>query len=370
MITPIKTKSGVKYLARVYVKGARPSKIFEARGDAEKWVNSIRYRRDRGCELISQPVTVQQLFDSYMVYAEEKGRSHSTLRTHRFNFKNWLLRFYGSADLTTVTLEEHRALGYFLKKENVSAATRNRIRALIKVMYSTAIRGQLFNAAFKSNPFDSIEPVVETKEPVKYLTQDEVEALLRGNEETHYYPLLLLILRTGLRIGEALGLHHEQVDLKTGMLVIDRQFDKSQNRIIKRTKSKKVRVVYLLEDVLRNLPEVKKGPIFLKEDGSTITSDYFLKFILPKACQRSGVKLIHPHGLRHSFAANYLMCGGNIWDLSKILGHHSVSVTERYYAHFTLEHVKNRMRVLEKQGNLIRASFGEDPSIKPVNKIA
>ncbi len=368
MISVIKTKNGTKYLARVRVRGQRPSKIFETRKDAEKWVNFIRFRRDQNINHISVPVTIQQMFEAYCEFAEEKGRSYSTLRTHRFNFKNHIVKFYGTADMTKVNLEEHQALFNFLRKNKVSAATRNRIRALIKVIYSVAVKGQLFGGAFKSNPFDAIEPAHEPKDEIDFLTQEDTQQLLEANKNDECYPLILTILRTGLRIGEALGIHEEQVDRRTGMLIVNRQFDKSQNKVVKRTKGKRSRVIYLIDEVLSVLPTSSSGPIFRKKDGSKISSDYFLKFILPKACARANVKKINPHGLRHTFSAHYLMSGGNIWDLSKILGHHSVRVTEKYYAHFSHEHVRNRMRIIEKTGNVIRASFWPDRSIKQVNK--
>jgi len=45
------------------------------------------------------------------------------------------------------------------------------------------------------------------------------------------------------------------------------------------------------------------------------------------------VPLISPHVCRHTFATRYLQRGGDIYTLSRILGHASVSVTERHYAH-------------------------------------
>ena len=52
------------------------------------------------------------------------------------------------------------------------------------------------------------------------------------------------------------------------------------------------------------------------------------------------------------------MDGGNLWDLSKILGHSSAVLTEKRYGHFDLEHIKRRMKVIEKKDNVVRANFG------------
>lgn len=51
------------------------------------------------------------------------------------------------------------------------------------------------------------------------------------------------------------------------------------------------------------------------------------------------------HDLRHTFASNFLMGGGNIYDLQKILGHSTIQVTERY-AHLTPDHLMGKTEVL------------------------
>ncbi len=298
------------------------------------------------------------MFDEYMTYASEKGRAAGTLKGHEMNFRNHILRFYGYSDMVSVTHEEHQAFLNQLRCQGVSPATRNRIRALLRVMYSVAIKNRLFGSAFKLNPFDSIGPAEEPKKTIQYLSYEMTEKLLESNKDTHYYPLILLMLKTGLRLGEALGIHNEQIDRSTGMLTIDRQFDKSQGKIVMRTKGRRIRVVYLIDEVLEALPTINEGPIFKKEDGGKLYPHNFQKTVLPRACKKAGIKPIHAHGLRHSFSANYLMSGGSIWDLSKILGHYSVNITEEYYAHFSLDHIRNRMRIIERKDNVVRAAFG------------
>lgn len=366
MIETRETKSGVKYLARVKAQGTRLSRIFETRSDAEKWVNYIRFRRDQGCEIESQPVTVKQMFNAYEEFAEEKGRANSTLKTYKGQFLNYIQAFYGDADMLSVTYEEHQAFMRYLKKqckvrqddkprtEPLSAATRNRIRSLMQVMYSKAIKGRWFNGAIKTNPFNSIEPAYENAKTIEYFTEEELNDFLEANQTSHYYPLFLLMLKTGLRIGEALGINREQIS--NNLLSIDRQYDNSQNKIVHRTKSKRIRVIYLVDEVLEILPLHRAGLLFVKPDGSKITTTYFAKFILSKACKIAGVKEITPHALRHTFSANYLMDGGSIWDLSKILGHQSVEITEKYYAHFSTDHIKNRMKPVERKLKLIKSA--------------
>jgi len=59
-------------------------------------------------------------------------------------------------------------------------------------------------------------------------------------------------------------------------------------------------------------------------------------------CSRAGVEggHVHPHNVRHYFAVSYLRAGGDIYRLSRILGHTSISTTQIYLRSMGLEHLR------------------------------
>jgi integrase len=348
------------------VKGSVQYKTFETYKEAEFWQNELRFRRDKGTPLLNQKVTIQQMFDAYLEHAENKGLTSGTIKSAKSRYKTHILPGYGPhLDMTTVTYEEHQFFLSGLKKKTkgkkvrktITPAMRNRIRTLLKTMYSVAIKQRLFGGAFTGNPFDSLECATELQKKIEYLSQEELEKFLQSNRDSHYYPLFILLFKTGLRIGEALGIHGEQIDTSTRILTVDRQFSAAANRIIPGTKNHRIRHIYLVDEVIEGLGTIGNSLPFRTTEGSPIRPEYFRKFILPNACDRAGVKRINPHATRHTFAAHYLMDGGSLWDLSKILGHSSTEVTEKRYGHFDLEHVRARMRVVERKGNILRPSF-------------
>lgn len=353
MIKIRQTKSGKRYEARVKVKGSSVYKTFEGRKAAEAWVNSVRFHRDVGESAFHKPVSVEQMFNAYLDYADEKGRTAGTIKSAKSRFYKHVLTGYGpKVDMSTITIGEHQTFLKMLKIKAVSPASRNRVRTLVKTLFSVAIKHQLFDEAFKTNPFDIISPTEELRDPIQWLNKNEKWKLLNKNQEEYYFSLLFFLLHTGLRIGEGVAIHLEQIESSINILTVDRQFDSADNRIVHRTKGKKFRRIYLIPEVMELLPKIKEGPIFRKSDGTAITSNYFRKFILPEACEKAEIKQINPHALRHTFAAHYLMEGGKVWDLSKILGHSSSQITEETYAHFDIEHVKKRMDVVGVKNNL------------------
>jgi integrase len=64
-----------------------------------------------------------------------------------------------------------------------------------------------------------------------------------------------------------------------------------------------------------------------------------------KESQTRRAPIIRFHDLRHTFASNFLMGGGNIYDLQKILGHSTIQMTERYL-HLVPSHLKGKTEVL------------------------
>ena len=59
--------------------------------------------------------------------------------------------------------------------------------------------------------------------------------------------------------------------------------------------------------------------------------------MLAQGAERAKIPRITPHALRHTFGTRWLQAGGDIYKLSKILGHSSVAVTEAHYAHLLKE---------------------------------
>jgi len=76
----------------------------------------------------------------------------------------------------------------------------------------------------------------------------------------------------------------------------------------------------------------------LEEDGKLWKQNpQRLREVLADGSARAKVPPVTPHALRHTFGTRWLQAGGDIYKLSKILGHSSVAVTEQHYAHLLKE---------------------------------
>ena len=153
----------------------------------------------------------------------------------------------------------------------------------------------------------------------------------------------MLMLDTGMRLGECLMLSMEQLDLHEQAITIPSEL----------SKSRKCRCVYFSQKTARTLQRwlrfkdryVESDYLFpTKESGMPISLRAF-ESNFRKYIQRAGIKKdVSPHALRNNFAKRCLLAGMDIYTLSRILGHSSVTVTEKAYLDLTDRDIKRRYR--------------------------
>lgn len=140
--------------------------------------------------------------------------------------------------------------------------------------------------------------------------------------------LVLLLLDTGIRVGECSRLRIRDVNLSTNEISILPVGSgiKSKSRHVyigKNCKSVAWRYLASRED---SNPE---EPLFLSENNLPMNRDS-IKSILARLGERAQVINVHPHRFRHTFACEYLRNGGDVFTLQRALGHNSLEMV-RYY---------------------------------------
>jgi len=131
---------------------------------------------------------------------------------------------------------------------------------------------------------------------------------------------LTFMLGTGLRIAEAAGIAPEK----------DIDWEARTLRVL--GKGSKVRTVPMFDDIIITTLKTQ-----LDEEGWWTRKTRIAARQLERAAKRAKIPHVTPHTLRHTFATRYLQGGGDIYVLSKILGHSSVSITEKVYAHLVTQ---------------------------------
>jgi site-specific recombinase XerD len=183
---------------------------------------------------------------------------------------------------------------------------------------------------------------------VDVLSDEEVKALIgacsnRAPTGIRNRALIAVMWRCGLRIAEALALTLKDVDLDHGVLSVQRgKGDKSRKVGLDATTSA---LLARWIDRRRALGHNGRGkPLFCKLDGGTIDQSY-VRHLLRRLADKSGIeRRVHPHGLRHAYAAGLAREGTPMNVIRDALGHTSLAVTDRYLRDVAPVHVIKTMQ--------------------------
>ncbi|MEW9989374.1 tyrosine-type recombinase/integrase [Clostridium butyricum] len=195
----------------------------------------------------------------------------------------------------------------------------------------------------KKNPTVQIRPYKHSRKPKSEIKDVDFNKLIKSLDLTSFaeyrdYVILQLLMDTGMRIGETLNLKMEDV-------IIDKKSIFIPAEIAKGRKDRYVFFSTIMQGILRKWIDYKERYfdteyVFISTRGSNFNVMNFEKN-LKKYCIRARIaESITCHQIRNNFARRFLLSGGDIFILSKILGHSSVTVTEQAYLDVTSEDIR------------------------------
>lgn len=173
---------------------------------------------------------------------------------------------------------------------------------------------------------------------IETFTDAHIRAFLRfrpkGNYEWRLHTIVCLLIDTGARIDEILNL--DNLDLDNLLIKISGKGNKE--RIIPISVEMR-KILFLYQS--RHQLKVYSKYIFPTNTGTKIGYHNFLRDFKAH-CKRLGIKDVRTsmHGLRHYFAQNYLRQGGDIYRLSRILGHTNLATTQIYLRSMGIEAIR------------------------------
>lgn len=283
-------------------------------------------------------VPLSRIADLYLTTCQIEGKTDKTLRGYReklFRFVRWLDGNLADFTLEAVRfyLQELRATqkytGHRFTPQKDQPLSQQSIINHIRVLkgFATWLEEEGYTP---QNALRRLTVPKGQKKLLSTLTALEITSLLNKlNSRTHTgcrdLAIVLLFLDTGLRCAELLSLMVADVHLDAQWLKVMGKGGKE--RIIPfGTRTSKALQRYLAH--FRPEP-LDKDFLFLTVDGRPI-SENAIKLIFARLAQRSGVNRLHVHLLRHTFATNYLIAGGDPLSLQQILGHSTLEMTRRY----------------------------------------
>ena len=379
----------ITYIGRVYVGTKNGSSKLRSKScakekDAKEFVAKYtNFKKNTIDKTVSDRTLFSVVFVAYLKNASQ-SKKDNTIKNYKQTFTKWIEPRLGDIQIGNIN---HLMLArYFalIRNDEASEYVVNYVHILLYEIFRFATNS--LETYIIENPMNGMErPKLEYSptDSIKFWEKKDAEKLLKASMGTDYYLYFTIMINTGIRISEAAAITKDSFDFNRGVLNVSSQLSNYVPRnneetfekgrlILSQTKNKIARTIPLNKNALeaaKILIEKNSGNHFLfcpcnKTKAHEIIIKRGVKAHVIKArilsartignaikkyAEMAKVEHIGPHGLRHSFAANFLMNGGDIFTLSRILGHKNINSTQ-IYSHLTSNYLKSAMNIVEFGG--------------------
>jgi site-specific recombinase XerD len=281
-------------------------------------------------------VTFNKLAQEYLEYSEA-NKAESSYKRDLLIINKHALSYFGEKlvkDITPKMIE-----GYIIKRSSkVEESTVNRELNTLFNLFHKAVQW----CYIRESPAKGIKKLKEKRSTVpKFLSSDEITRLLSVCP-SKIYGLLYLAIYTGCRQSELFNLEWSDIDSERKQIII-------QNKEDWHTKSYKHRVIPINDRIIGVLGEQNKVSnsryVFCQENGEKLNKNK-IRRTFEKAMRKAEIHYTDFKILRHTYASHLVMKGVDIRTVQKLLGHHSIKMTEKY-SHLAPDHLQSVARVLD-----------------------
>lgn len=204
------------------------------------------------------------------------------------------------------------------------------------------------DGALKVNPADGIErPTVRAEREGRALSDREVAKILEAAEDVDpdLAPMVWLMARAGLRVGEVLALKRPAVDLAGRMLTVEASMSRREGVRPVKGRDGRGRTIPMPEDLAERLRGHLAGTVasiegwvFTAPRGGRVRYDNWRTRTWNRIVARAGVGDVNPHDLRHTLATRlFTVDGWTVPQVQAFLGHADPKVTLSIYTHIAAE---------------------------------
>lgn len=272
---------------------------------------------------------LNSVFQEFIAEKKALGRVEETLKSYQPTYKKFCEYFGERAEETgniygSMFIEWTNAM----RDEGLKAATINHnLSDMRSFMYWCMDESRQYIDHFR------IKLIKVQEEMPKDYTVEEVKALLRKPErkarftEWRTWAICCFVVGTGARLGTLVDIRMKDIDLKNGKV------------FYQHTKNKKLQTANLSPQLVKNLTEyIDMWRIANVEEDDylfcNVSGEQLSKASLTQGYRQytkdRGVNKSNIHGLRHTFAREWFLNGGDVVQLSKILGHSTLAMSEHY----------------------------------------
>jgi site-specific recombinase XerD len=354
----VKRKKGVGYKATLYISQRKAAtKTFDRKVDARQWLENKEQQLAFGHK---GSIKFKEAALQWLNNHSKIRRSPASHAEDQRMLEKEIIPFFNKLDIDLITptdIESYITSSTMKGRKN---PTTNRYLQCLRAIFNYSIKKRyvLYNVV------SIVGLLPEHDNDFDYLNFEDTKMFLEFSNLKYrtnkrwVYRLYLVAINCGLRWGEIIALKWDKVDFNRNMITIARSYCNKARAIRETTKARNIRHVGITTALMPELRSQyndcsnKTGLIFPSYNGNPIQIANFKRDHFDKDLLEAGIRKIRFHDLRHTFASHFVMKGGNIYDLQRLLGHSNIKTTERY-AHLSPDHSVTKTEIVSIDGNRI-----------------
>jgi integrase len=356
-------------MSRAHRRANSEGSIYRRQSDG-RWVGTISLERGRrksfygqsreavhgkltaalGSRQNGQPIPAENLSVARFLAIWLESVSHSvrpkTFEAYELNVRR-VIPYIGALKVARISPANVQDCYNSLLRRGLSRRSVEQAHAVLH----RACRQALLWGHISRNPTEAVNVPRPGRREVRALTEEQINTLFAATTDDGCHSLWVLLITTGMRIGEALGLKWTDLDLSGGRVRIQRALQRQRGRGLQFVEPKSghsVRTVHLAAHAVQTLSDhrrrqleqrMRAGPnwidfelVFCGSAGTPIDPPVISKE-LHEALARAGLPRVRVHDLRHSCASYLLAKGTSPKVVQELLGHSTVTLTLNTYSH-------------------------------------